>query len=121
MKVIRYSRSFKMQLVREVESGEMSAGAVQRKYNIKGTSTVMRWLRQYGSGKHGKIIRVEKPNEVNEASRLRKELRRMKEALADTHVELALEKAYLEVACEALNQSVEGFKKKRDGGRPTKR
>lgn len=121
MKVIRYSQSFKMQLVREVEEGELSVGAVQRKYNIKGCGTVMRWLRQYGIGKHGKIIRVEKPNEVNEASRLRKELRQMKEALADTHVELALEKAYLEVACEELNEPVDVFKKKRDGRRRTKR
>jgi hypothetical protein len=45
----------------------------------------------------------------------------MKEALADTHVELALEKAYLEVACEELNQAVDAFKKKRDGRRRTKR
>lgn len=121
MKVIRYSQSFKTQLVREVEDGALSAGAVQRKYNIKGCGTVMRWVRQYGSGKHGKIIRVEKPHEVNEASRPRKELRQMKEALADAHVELALEKAYLEVACEELNQAVDAFKKKRDGGRRTKR
>lgn len=121
MSEIRYSKGFKMQLVREVEGGGTSAGAVERKYNIKGGGTVMRWVRQFGSGKYGKVIRVEKANEVNEASRLRKELRRVKEALADTHVELALEKAFLEVACEELDQPVEEFKKKRDGGRRTKR
>ena len=33
---------------------------MQRKYDIKGTGTVMRWVRQLGSGKYGKIIRVEK-------------------------------------------------------------
>ena len=120
MDVIRYSKSFKMQVVREVEGGR-SCSAVRRKYKIGGGSTVMRWVRQFGSGKYGKVIRVEKPDEVNEVSRLRKELRQMKEALADTHVELALEKAYLEVACEELDQPMEEFKKKRAGGRRARR
>ena len=117
MKVIRYSRAFKMQAVREVETGELSAKAVQRKYSIKGNGTVMHWVRQLGSGKYGKIIRVEKADEVNEAVRLRGQLRWAKEALADAHMELALEKAFLEVACEQADQSVESFKKKH-AGRP---
>ena len=121
MKTIRYSKSFKMQLVREVETGKTNAWAVQRKYDIKGANTVMRWVRQFGSGKYGKLIRVEKANEVNEAVRVRGELRRVKEALADTHVALALEQAFLAVACEELDQSLEAFKKKHAGGRRTRR
>jgi hypothetical protein len=74
-------------------------------------------VRQFGSGKSGNIIRVEKADEVIEAVQLRRELRRAKEALADTHMELALEKAFLVEACLELNQSLEGFKKKHPGGR----
>jgi transposase-like protein len=121
MQVIRYSKGFKMQCVREVEAGRSCAFAVQRKYKIKGTATVMRWVRQLGSGRYGKIIRVEKAHEVNEAGQLRSELRRVKEALADTHMELALEQAFLAVACEELDQSLESFKKKHAGGRRTRR
>jgi transposase-like protein len=121
MTVIRYSKAFKMQCVREVETGKSCAYTVQRKHRIKGTSTVMRWVRQLGSGKYGKIIRVEKAHEVNEAGQLRSDLRRVKEALADTHMELALEQAFLAVACEEMEQSVEGFKKKHAGGRRTRR
>ena len=110
MKVIRYSQGFKMQMVREVESGRTCAWAVQRKYDIKGTNTVMRWVRQYGSGKYGKLIRVEKAEEVNEATLLRRQLRQAKEALADAHMELALEKAFLAVACEQMGQTTEAFK-----------
>jgi len=121
MKVIRYSDAFKMQVVREVEAGEHTAFGARRKYNIKGAATVTRWVRQLGSGKYGKIIRVERPEEINEGARLRTQLRQAKEALADAHMELALEKAFLGVACEQLDQTVEGFKKKH-GGRPrTKR
>ena len=104
-----------MQLVREVETGHRCAYAVQRKYNIKGATTVMRWVRQFGSGKYGKVIRVEQPDE------LRSQLRQAKEALADAHMELALEKAFLAVACEQMDQTVEGFKKKQAGGPRTRR
>jgi transposase-like protein len=121
MKVIRYSQGFKLQLVREVETGKASAGAVERRYNIKGAGTVIRWVRQFGSGRYGKVIRVEKSDEVSEATRLRSQLRRAKEALADTHMELALEQAFLVVACEQMDQSVEAFKKKHAGGRRTRR
>ena len=121
MSAIRYSKGFKMQCVREVEAGKSCAYAVQRRYKIRGAATVMRWVRQLGSGRYGKIIRVEKADEVNEAVQLRSELRRVKEALADTHMELALEQAFLAVACEELNQSPEDFKKKHAGGRRARR
>ena len=121
MNVIRYSQAFKMQCVAEVEAGQACAYTVQRKYKIKGTETVIRWVRQFGSGRYGKVVRVEKAGEVNEAAQLRQELRRVKEALADTHMELALEQAYLLVACEEMNQSPEAFKKKHAGGRRTRR
>ena len=121
MNAIRYSEGFKMQCVREVETGKSCAEAVRRKYKIRGTNTVMRWVRQMGSGRYGKIIRVEQAHEVNETSQLRSELRRVKEALADTHMELALEQAFLAVACEELDESLEGFKKKHAGGRRTRR
>lgn len=120
MKVIRYSRAFKVQLIREVESGERCAHQVALKYDV-GPHTVLRWVRQFGSGKYGKVIRVERADELSEAVRLRQQLRQAKEALADAHMELALERAYLAQACERLNESVEGFKKKRVGGRRTGR
>ena len=53
-------------------------------------------------------------------ARVRKQLQLAKEALADAHMELALERAFLNVACEQLDQTVEGFKKKH-GGRPRTR
>ena len=121
MKVIRYSNAFKMQAVREVEAGENCAQAVQRKYNIRGNGTVIRWVRQWGSGKYGKVIRVERADQVPETTRLRRQLRQAKEAIADAHMELALEKAFLVVACERMDQTVEGFKKKHAGRPRTRR
>lgn len=44
-----YSLSLKLQVVQEVESGELSTGAAQRKYGIQARSTVINWLRKHGS------------------------------------------------------------------------
>lgn len=120
MTAIRYSKAFKMQVVREVETGQDCARAVERKYGIKGNGTVTGWVRRLGSGKYGRIIRVERPDEISEAARVRRQLQLAKGALADAHMELVLEKAFLTVACEQLDQTVEGFKKKH-GGRPRTR
>ena len=118
-KNVRYSHAFRMQAIRDVESGQLCAAEVERKYNITGNGTVTRWVRLFGSGQYGKLIRVEKPDEINQATRLRSELRRAKEALADAHMELALERSFLEVACEQLDQTPEAFKKKQAGKRRT--
>jgi transposase-like protein len=114
MRVIRYSRGFKVKLVREAEEEGNCPHRVCLKYGLK-AGAVMRWARQYGSGKHGKVIRVEKADEGNEAVRLRRELRAVKEALADAHVALAVEKAYVDLACEQMGQSAERWRKKQDG------
>jgi transposase-like protein len=115
MKNIRYSHAFKLHVVREIESGKLTSESARRKYDITGKTTVMKWVHQLGSGKCGKLIRVQQPDEIDELERLRREVRRAKEALADAHIQLALEKAYLEVACQQLDQQVETFKKKHAG------
>lgn len=113
---IRYSEAFKMAIVREVEEQDLPFEHVRRKYGIRGCSTVQKWVRQYGNGSRGRIIRVERPKEINELARLRAELRRAKEALADAHIDLALERAFTELACERAGVDVEEFKKKAAGG-----
>ena len=44
-----YSLSFKLEIVRTIERGEISYTAAQKKYGIQGSSTVLNWLRKYGS------------------------------------------------------------------------
>ena len=43
-----YTLSFKLQLVGEIERGELSTRQAQRTYGIQARSTVMLWLRKYG-------------------------------------------------------------------------
>jgi transposase-like protein len=44
-----YSASFKLRVVQEIESGELSIRAARRKYGIQGGNTVTMWLRKYGT------------------------------------------------------------------------
>jgi transposase len=44
-----YSMSFKLEVVREVESGSLTDNEAKRKYGIQGRSTVLNWLRKYGT------------------------------------------------------------------------
>lgn len=44
-----YSMSFKLGVVKEVESGLISVTGAKQKYGIQGRSTVVNWLRKYGN------------------------------------------------------------------------
>jgi transposase len=117
---IRYSEAFKMQLVRELEKGEINYGECQRKYGVRGSGTLQRWVGKYGNGSLGKVIRVEEPKEINEKEQLRRRVRALEKALADANIDLALERQYTRLACERAGiKDVVEFKKKADGQRPT--
>ena len=77
------------------------------------------WAKKYGK-EHimGKVVRVEKPKERNEARELRQRVRELEEALADAHLKQRFDEAYLQIACEAAGiKDVEEFKKKHGGKR----
>lgn len=44
-----YSYSFKLQVVGEVERGEVSKSGAKKKYGIQGDSTVSKWIEKYGN------------------------------------------------------------------------
>jgi hypothetical protein len=66
----------------------------------------------------GKVVRVMKADEQAEVKALRQRVRELERALADAHLDLKLETAYTELACEAAGiEDVTDFKKKHAGGR----
>jgi transposase-like protein len=116
---IRYSEAFKMAAVRELEEQSLPFEDIRRKYGIKGTVTVQNWVRKYGNGSRGKVIRVERPEEINELKRLKERVRRLETALADANIEIALERAFTKLACERAGVDAEAFKKKAAGQQRT--
>ncbi len=69
-----------MEVVRELESEGLGFDDLAMKYGIKGKTTVARWVRQYGNGTRGKVIRLERPGEINEVKRLTARVRRLESA-----------------------------------------
>ena len=117
---VRYSEAFKLQVLREMEEGKFATRAAAYKtYGIRGAGTIDRWARKYGKNHLiGKVVRVETAKEVDEAKELRKRVRELEKALADAHLDLRLDEAYLRIACRAAGiEDVEGFKKKHAGKR----
>ena len=107
-----------MEAVRELERGDLPYMEIQRKYGIKGTSTVQKWVRKYGNGTRGKVIRVERPQEINELKRLKARVRLLEASLANAHIEAALERAYTRIACQRAGITDVAEFKKKAGGRP---
>ena len=116
---IRYSEAFKMAVVREVEEQDLPFEQVRHKYGIRGCGTVQAWVRKYGNGSRGIRIRVEKPEELDEKEQLKRRVRALERALADTNIDLAMERQYTRLACERAGiQDVAEFKKKAGGQLP---
>jgi len=113
--VIRYSEAFKRQVVGELERGELrSMESAREKYGISGAGTVRNWLKQYGR-EHllPKRVRIEMPNEKSELKKLKRRIRELETALADTKVKEVLNQAYFELICEEYGvEDTEKYKKK---------
>ena len=114
--IVRYSMSFKQQVVRELESGRFSSiSEANEHYGITGTTTVRNWLVKYGRNHLcPKVVRVEKPNEKDQILQLKKQIKQLKEALGQTQAENVINQEFLKIACEQLGKDVESFKKKAD-------
>ena len=78
--IVRYSIGFKRQVVEQLESGRFSSICeAMSHYGITGGSTIKNWLGKYGRNELcAKVVRVEKPNEKNEISELKKQIRQLK-------------------------------------------
>jgi len=111
-KFIRYSSAFKHEIIREVESGTRSLAEVRRVYNL-GSCTIQRWIKRMGKlDLLPKIIRVEKPDEKDQIKELQRQIRELKNALADTQVRYLIAESQLEIVCEQQGLDAEEVKKK---------
>ena len=113
--VKRYSEAFKQQVVSELESGQGSLQELRRKYGLS-TNTIQYWIKRIGKLELlPNLIRVEKPDEVDRIKELERQIRQLKEALADTQVDSIINRSYFEVLCEQQGLNPEEVKKKLKG------
>lgn len=116
--IIRYSEAFKRKVVEGLEKGELRNQSEARElYGIGGGSTIHRWLRKYGKNHLvAKVVKVESMKERDRVKQLKRRIRELEKALADSKVKEVMNQAYFEVVCEDMGiEDVEGYKKKLAG------
>jgi len=114
----RYSIAFKKQVVAGYEAGA-SLNVLNQRYSIKGTTTIKRWVEQYGrAGIRHKIVTIQQPEEREQLRQLQTELKQMKELVAKLSLEKFILECTLAVAEEDLGYEV---KKKIPTALPNKR
>lgn len=112
-RIYRYSESFKQQVLEELSQGIYSANELQRRYGIKGSTTIACWARKIGNfNLIPKTIRVETPQEKDEIAALKLEIKRLKMSIADIVTDRVIAESTLEVICEQQGLDIEDVKKK---------
>ena len=115
--IIRYSISFKRQVVKEIEEEGLSYEDAKRRYGIKGNATIQKWLGQLGKNHLiNKIVRIEMKGEKDRVKELEGEIKKLKTALADTALENHAMKTLIKIVDEHYNTDV----KKNLGQQPLK-
>ncbi len=106
-----YSLAFKLQVINEIEKGELSYKQSQKKYGIQGRSTVLVWLRKHGTldWKSKQPMKSKRPprSQISELEKKIKRLEAEKEILnraidiADDTLGTEIRKKYLLLSLEA--------------------
>ena len=109
-----YSLAFKLQLVDEVEKGELTYKQAQLKYGIQGRSTVLVWLRKHGRLDWSESPEMKKKSTPNKKIKeLEKKLKRLEQEkeilnraidIADDMFGTDIRKKYLPLSQEASRQ-----------------
>lgn len=73
-----YSHSFKLQVVEELEEGNLSRKGAMRKYGIQSLSTLKKWLDKYGTLDRNYKIKLMEKSPEQEVMALRQEVALLK-------------------------------------------
>ena len=108
-----YSLAFKLQVVDEVEKGDLNQDQAQRKYGIQGNTTILVWLRKHGrldwSSKSTMSKKATPNKKIKELEKKLQRLEAEKEILnraidiADDMFDTDIRKKYLSLLLQATN------------------
>lgn len=110
--VVRYSLSFKQKVLRELEEEGLTQAEICRRYGIKGTRTIHKWILKFGRNNLlNKNVRIETMEEKDRIKYLEEEIKKLKLALADS----LLVQRSLEVVIDEANKEYKTDLKKSFG------
>ena len=117
---IVYTDDFRRKVVQEVVSGKWTGPThARRVYGIKGSMTVRNWMVRYGYGHLlERIVVMKGEEEVSEVNRLKAEVRKLKESMADLYLDLQIEKQISGILLRESGKRRDEVKKKARGSSP---
>lgn len=99
-----YSMPFKLQIVGEIERGEISRTAAKRKYGIQGDNTILNWLRKFGTFDWYKPVSITvKQTPEQRIKELEAKLSQLEEDNKFKNMKIEMLNTLIEVAEEELN------------------
>lgn len=96
-----YTLAFKLQVVEEVENGQLSQDAAQRKYGIQGTATILSWLR-----KHGRLDWSPKNKEMGKKGSPNRKIAELEKRIKRLEAEKQILNTAIDIADETLNTDI---------------
>ena len=116
----RYSIAFKLKVMEELRDGKWKTVAdAAQAYGVS-VHGVRYWMERLGfEHLNGRIIYVKTATEIDEIKRLKAEVRRLKERLADEVLDHKIDEAALRLMCRRAGTTPEEVKKKNGGELPT--
>jgi transposase len=97
-----YSESFKKQVVREFEQGLLNKDQLQRKYGVKGNSTVLKWCRKYGKFAYNTPTKNGRPMKDPQKQRIKELEKKLKAA----ELKLKVYDKLIEITNRDLDQDI---------------
>lgn len=104
----RFSEEFRKEQVALIESGKLTIQEVARLYEVK-NSNVKRWVTKYGIKEIPPGIIISSSSEYNRIGDLEKQVRDLKQIIADQQISLITKASIIELAEEKLGKD---FQKK---------
>lgn len=101
-----YTLAFKLQVVEEVESGQLSQKAACRKYGIQATSSVLTWLRKHGRlNWYQNSAMTKKPTPNRKIAELEKKIKRLEaeKFILNTAIDIADETLNIDIRKKYLS------------------
>ena len=105
-KILRYSESFKRQVVEEYESGERIVD-LKQKYGIKGGVTITSWIRKYSKkGFRHEMVHIQSAEENGYVKELEKKVDMMEKVIGRMTLEKLKHEAIMEILEETYGEEI---------------
>src|SRR5689334_14232995 len=103
-----YSEAFKLQVIKEVLSGQLTKEEARKKYRLGGKCAVLNWMRKFDTWEYWQLppnLAFMKKGQQADKSALQKRIKELERALEDAQLKAALYNRMIDIAERDLNIS----------------